>query len=92
MNSRHSETRTRAIENFRFFDDLHPAVREAVRECAYDVKLNEIMSKQHEFYQHGRPLEELAEDIRRRDQAVFNQRMKLPPNLRYPNKREIIFS
>jgi len=64
----------KGIERFRFFDDLHPAVRKAVRECNYQINVVEIMSKQHEYYANQKPLEELAADIRRRDKHVFEQR------------------
>lgn len=91
MTWRNEPIRTKAIEKFRFFDDFHPAVREAVRCCNYDIKLNEIMSMQHAYYQQGKPLEDLAADILRRDHATFVQRSKLPPNQRYPRRDEVLF-
>lgn len=86
MNGAHRAKKERATEIFRFFDDLHPTVRQAVAACNYEIgtKIHEIMSMQHKYYREGLPLEDLAADILRRDLAVFERRNEVSPDVRYP--------
>ena len=86
MERRTWERKQIAIEMFRFFDDLDPAVRAAIREANYEWKVHEAMSEQHACFQTGRPIEELAARYRAQDKARFDQLMRLPPNARYSRK------
>lgn len=65
----------RKKESFRFFDDLHPAVRQALREANYEWDVVEAMGEQHKYYGNGQPLEELAALYRRKDAQRFHDRM-----------------
>lgn len=63
----------RAKDDFRFFDDLYPPLRQMLREAHYRWPSVEAMNEQHR--QRGTPPEEIAEELRRKDQTRFDQVM-----------------
>lgn len=62
------------IEEFRFFDDLASEVRKALREANYQWNPIEVMPMQHQYYQNGLTMEELASLIIKRDENLKHSR------------------
>ncbi len=82
INAKRMENRKLLVmEQFRFYDDLHPSVQKAVREAHYEWNPVEIMNEQHRFFGSNTPIEELADLVKERDEDRFNTRMK--PKLSY---------
>lgn len=63
----------RAKEDFRFYDDLYPPLRKMLREAHYLWPSSEAMNEQHR--QRGTPPEEIADQLRQKDQTRFDQIM-----------------
>ena len=76
----------RKKEEFRFFDDLHPRLRQFVREANYEWDPIPIMSQQHACQGNDKNIEDLYEDYCYLDQQRFSQRMT--PKLRQENKED----
>ena len=62
----------RVKEAFRFFDDLYPPIRQAIREANYEWDPIPVMTAQHS----QRAPEEIAAQLRSMDQARFHQQMR----------------
>ena len=62
----------RIKEDFRFFDDLYPPVRRAIREANYEWNCIPIMTEQHS----GIDPEELGCQIREKDNARFREKTR----------------
>jgi hypothetical protein len=61
-------------EEFRFYDDLAPEVRKVLREAFYEWNPIKVMSSQHEYYQNGLTMDDLASIVKERDQDLFISR------------------
>ena len=67
----------RIREQFRFFDDLDPVIRQALREAYYEWSPIDAMTEQHRCYGNAAPLEELAELYKQKDAQRFRNLMYL---------------
>lgn len=76
MEWRTSKRKLKAVEDFRFFDELHYSVRQALHEAYYEYNSLEAMNRQHQFYGSNQPIEELAELYKERDQSRFEEKMR----------------
>lgn len=65
----------RKKEEFRFFDDLHPRLRQFIREAYYSWNPGSLMVDQHRAQGNEDSIEDIYADYKEKDEHRFHEMM-----------------